>query len=469
MVFSSLTFIFLFLPGVLFIYFSMPNRLLKNIVLLLVSLVFYAWGEPVYIFLVLLSALSNFVFARLIEFEKENGNNGKVKISLILSLIFNLGILGFFKYSGFLAENINTIWGTNIYWGSLPLPIGISFYTFMAISYVIDVYTGKIKAQKNFLLLATYIALFPQIMAGPIVRYITIEDELENRKESFSDIIAGLKRFIIGLGKKILIANQMGVIADTIFNNTSGEPGTLLIWLAAIAYTFQIYFDFSGYSDMAIGMGRMFGFHYLENFNYPYISKSITEFWRRWHISLSTWFRDYLYIPLGGNRKWFLRNLFIVWFLTGLWHGASWNFVLWGLYYGLLLVLEKYVLRGVLIKVPAAVQHIYTMFFVIIGWVLFRIENTNYLSYYLERMFIYHKTSIDSLLFTYQDMLYALPFLIIASAASLPLFKNTVEKIESGSNKQLKYLYDFFLLVIFVISLIFMMGEKFNPFIYFRF
>ncbi len=469
MIFSSLTFVFLFLPVVLLLYFTMPGRKLKNIILLLASLVFYAWGEPVYIFLVFLSASGNFLFARLIDINKENGNKGKAKVSFVLALVLNLGILGFFKYSGFLVENINSLFGTNFFLGNLPLPIGVSFYTFAAISYVADVYTGKIKAQKNFLTLATYIALFPQIMAGPIVRYITIGHELENRKESFADVIEGLKRFIIGFSKKILIANQMGIIADTIFNNPNGDPGTLLIWLGAIAYTFQIYFDFSGYSDMAIGLGRMFGFHYLENFNYPYISKSITEFWRRWHISLSTWFRDYVYIPLGGNRKWVLRNLFIVWFLTGLWHGASWNFVLWGLYYGLLLVIEKYVIRNLLIKIPPVIQHIYAMFFVIIGWVLFRIENFNYLPFYLKRMFIYHKTSIDSLLFTYTDMLYALPFLIIALAASLPWFNNTVKKIESGSNSQLKYLYDFYLLAIFIISLIFLMGQKFNPFIYFRF
>lgn len=469
MVFSSLTFVFLFLPIVLILYFIMPNRQMKNLLLMLASFLFYAWGEPIYIVLMLFSILSGFLFAQLVEKERQNGNKTNAKIYFVFSVIIALGLLGFFKYSGFLVDNINQLFGTNIYLRKLPLPIGISFYTFQILSYIIDVYRGNIKAQKNIITLATYIAMFPQLIAGPIVRYITIENELENRKESFSDFITGLKRFIIGLGKKVLIANQMGIIADAIFNSTSGDPGTLLVWLGAIAYTFQIYFDFSGYSDMAIGMGRMFGFHYLENFNYPYISKSITEFWRRWHISLGTWFRDYLYIPLGGNRKWALRNIIVVWFLTGLWHGASWNFILWGLYYGLLLIIEKYIIRSYQIHIPKFLQHIFTLFFVVVGWVLFRIENLNNLIFYLERMFSYHKTAVDSLLFTYQDMLHALPFLIIAFIASLPFFKNVVKRIELGSNNRLKYMYDFCLLAIFVVSLIFLMGEKFNPFIYFRF
>ena len=468
MLFSSLTFIFIFLPLVLLIYFSVPGRKPKNCVLFLVSLWFYAWGEPVYVLLVLLSAISNFVFARYISVNKEDGDNRRAKAGFVLALVLNVGILGFFKYSGFLVENLNSFLGTSFYLASLPLPIGLSFYTFAAISYIADVYTGKIEAEENFLVLATYIALFPQIMAGPIVRYFHIGPQLQNRQESFADVIKGLRRFIIGLGKKVLLANQMGIIADTIFN-TGGTPGTLLIWLAAIAYTFQIYFDFSGYSDMAIGLGRMFGFHYLENFDYPYVSKSITEFWRRWHISLGSWFRDYVYIPLGGNRKWVFRNLFVVWFLTGLWHGANWNFIFWGLYYGLLLVIEKYLIKNALMKTPPVFQHFYAMFFVVIGWVLFRIENLSDLVIYLKGMFVYHQTPVYSFLFTYTDMLPALPFLIIALIASLPVFNEMVKKIESGDNNKLKYLYDLYLLLILVISLIFLMGQKFNPFIYFRF
>ncbi len=469
MVFSSLTFVFLFLPIVLALYFAMPGRHMKNLLLMLASLLFYAWGEPVYIVLMLLSILSGYIFARLIEVEKLNNNQSKATAYFVCSTIIALGFLGFFKYSGFLVDNINQLFGLNIAYRKLPLPIGISFYTFQILSYVIDVYRSNIKAQKNLVTLATYIAMFPQLIAGPIVRYVTIEEELQNRKESLPEFIEGLKRFVIGLGKKVLLANQMGILADAVFNNPGGEPGTLLIWLGAIGYTFQIYFDFSGYSDMAIGMGRMFGFHYLENFNYPYISKSITEFWRRWHISLGTWFRDYLYIPLGGNRKWALRNIIIVWFLTGLWHGASWNFILWGLYYGLLLIIEKYVVRAYRLKIPTIIQHFYTLFFVVVGWVLFRVENLGELLFFLGRMFTYHQTTINSLLFSYQEMLQSLVFLIIALIASLPLFKNIVERIELGKYNLLKYAYDSYVIAIFVISLIFLMGEKFNPFIYFRF
>lgn len=467
MVFSSLTFIFLFLPVVLVLYFIMPSRPMKNLLLMLASFLFYAWGEPVYIVLMIFSILTGFIFAQLIEKEQLSGNKAKAKFYFICEIIVALGLLGFFKYSGFLVDNLNQILGTNIYLHKLPLPIGISFYTFQILSYVIDVYRGNIKAQKNIITLATYIAMFPQLIAGPIVRYVTIEKELQHRKENFPEFIAGLKRFIIGLGKKVLIANQMGIIADTVFNSTNGDPGTLLIWLGAIAYTFQIYFDFSGYSDMAIGMGRMFGFHYLENFNYPYISRSITEFWRRWHISLSSWFRDYLYIPLGGNRSFAIRNILIVWFLTGLWHGASWNFVLWGLYYGLLLILEKYMLKDYLAKIPKAMQHFYTLFFVIIGWVLFRVENLSNLLFYLQRMFTYHHTGINSLLFTYQDILQALPFLIIALIASLPFFNNMMKKMDQYSLT--RYIYDCYILAVFILSLIFLLGETFNPFIYFRF
>ncbi|MFA5536662.1 MAG: MBOAT family O-acyltransferase [Bacillota bacterium] len=469
MVFSSLTFVFLFLPIVLVLYFLMPNRQLRNLLLMLASLLFYAWGEPVYIVLMLLSILSGYFFARLIEVERLKNNNNKAKVYFVFAMVIALGFLGFFKYSGFLLDNINQIFNLNIAYRKLPLPIGISFYTFQVLSYVIDVYRGNIKAQKNLITLATYIAMFPQLIAGPIVRYITIEEELQNRQESLSEFVEGLKRFVIGLGKKVLLANQMGIIADAVFNNPGGDPGTLLIWLGALGYTFQIYFDFSGYSDMAIGMGRMFGFHYLENFNYPYISKSITEFWRRWHISLGTWFRDYLYIPLGGNRHHALRNIIVVWFLTGLWHGASWNFILWGLYYGLLLIIEKYVVRAYSLKIPAVIQHFYTMFFVVVGWVLFRVENLGELLFFLGRMFTYHQTTINSLLFSYQEMLQSLVFLAIALVASLPLFKKLAKRIELGKYNLFKYAYDSYVVAVFVISLIFLMGEKFNPFIYFRF
>lgn len=447
----------------------MPNRAMKNLLLLVSSFLFYAWGEPIYIVLMIFSTFNDFIFAQFVQKEKDRGNRNRARVYFIVSVVINLGLLGFFKYAGFVVGNMNVLLGTHIRLHELPLPIGISFYTFQTMSYSIDVYLGNVRAQKKFLPLATYVTLFPQLIAGPIVRYITVEDELENRKESFSQVVDGLRRFILGLGKKVIIANQMGLIADTIFNNTSGEAGTLLIWLGAIAYAFQIYYDFSGYSDMAIGLGLVFGFHFLENFNFPYIAKSISDFWRRWHISLSTWFKDYLYIPLGGNRKWPLRNLIIVWFLTGLWHGASWNYIFWGLYYGLLLIIEKYFIKKHLEKIPSILQHFYALFFIVVGWVLFRIEDLSQLGTYLGTMFVYEKTTLNAILFTYQDMLYALPFMILAIVGSVPLFKKISEKVENGKSNILKYLYDFYIVLILIISLIFLLGEKFNPFIYFRF
>ncbi len=472
MVFSSLTFLLLFLPIVIVIYFLMPNRTLKNMVLLLSSLVFYAWGEPVYIVLILISTVNDYTFARLVQKAKDLHQKKKSTVFFVLSIMVNLGLLGYFKYSGFIMENLNIIFDLNITISQLPLPIGISFYTFQTMSYSIDVYTGHVKAQKKFLPMATYVALFPQLIAGPIVRYITVEKELVHRSESLPLVAQGLRRFIIGLGKKVIIANQMGFIADTVFNQQTKGAGTLLIWLAIIAYSFQIYFDFSGYSDMAIGLGKIFGFHFLENFNYPYISKSITEFWRRWHISLGTWFRDYVYIPLGGNRVHAIRNIFIVWFLTGLWHGASWNYILWGLYYGLLLMFEKYILKGKLSKLPTVLQHIYTLALVLIGWTLFRLEDLSQLGSVLHTMFVYKETTIRTVLFTYQDMLYAIPFMIFAIIGSTPLFKHMYDRKSQQNEKQssvFHFLADVYVSVILILSIIFLMGESFNPFIYFRF
>ena len=329
MVFSSLTFLLLFLPITLFFYFIIPKTKtnLRNIVLLIVSLIFYAWGEPIYILLMMFSIIINYFLGLILD------KSNKRKLWLIISIFFNIGLLFFFKYTDFFLSNLNNLFNIEIPLLNLTLPIGISFYTFQILSYVIDVYRKEVQVQKNILKLATYITLFPQLIAGPIVRYITICDELNKRDESIKNFASGLRRFILGLGKKVIIANNVAILADAVFNNSPNGVGSLIIWLGAIAYTIQIYFDFSGYSDMAIGLGKMFGFNFLENFNYPYIAKSITDFWRRWHISLSSFFRDYLYIPLGGNRcskiKWF-RNIFIVWFLTGLWHGASWNYIVWG-------------------------------------------------------------------------------------------------------------------------------------------
>lgn len=317
--------------------------------------------------------------------------------------------------------------------------------------------------------MGTYVTLFPQLIAGPIVRYSTVEDELGNREESMTLAAKGFRRFIIGLGKKVIIANQMGFIADTVFNDLSSSAGTILTWFALICYAFQIYYDFSGYSDMAIGLGQVFGFNFLENFDYPYISRSITEFWRRWHISLSTWFRDYVYIPLGGNRKHQIRNILIVWMLTGFWHGASWNYILWGLYYGTLLLIEKYLLKGILEKLPKIFQHIYTMFIVLIGWVLFRIEDLTQLSEVLRTLFVYEEMSIMSIMINYQDIFYAMPYIILATIGSTPLIKNIINKIEEKRNLFGNLINDIYLVGVIFISIIFLVGSTFNPFIYFKF
>lgn len=469
MIFSSLTFLLLFLPVVLIAYFAMPNRTLKNLILFSASILFYAWGEPIYVVLILFSTLNDYVFSLMVQKEKDNGNSKKAKGYFVTSLVINIGILSFFKYSGFVISNLNNILGMSIPSHDLPLPIGISFYTFQTMSYSIDVYFGHIKAQKRFLTLATYVALFPQLIAGPIVRYITVEDELENRKESLELAANGARRFIIGLGKKVIIANQMGMIADTIFNSYSESTGTVVTWFALICYAFQIYYDFSGYSDMAIGLGRIFGFHFLENFNYPYLAKSITEFWRRWHISLGTWFRDYIYIPLGGNRRHPVRNLFIVWFLTGMWHGASWNYIFWGLYYGILLAIEKYFLKDTLNRLPKFVQHFYALFFILIGWALFRIEDMVQLGQVFKNLFVYQGVSIKTIMFTYQNIFYAVPFIILAIVGSVPILKNITDEIKSDKNTFVNTIKDCYIVVVLMISIVLLVGETFNPFIYFKF
>ncbi|NBJ64994.1 MBOAT family protein, partial [bacterium c-19] len=366
MLFSSLTFLFSFLPCLLLLYFIVPRRFikLKNMILLVFSLCFYAWGEPKYIILMLGTVLISYLFGLAIHTYGEKGQKQKQRFAFVLSVIAVLSSLVYFKYMNFLLANVSFVLPFDFKTTNIILPIGISFYTFQILSYLIDLYRGKLKVQKNFFHLALYISFFPQLIAGPIVQYETIEDQLMNRKESFDKVINGLERFIIGLGKKVIIANQTAVIADAIYNSqTLNNYSSLVYIVGMLAYTFQIYFDFSGYSDMAIGLGKIFGFEFLENFNYPYIANSVTEFWRRWHISLTTFFREYLYIPLGGNRvskgKW-VRNMLVVWLLTGLWHGAAWNFILWGLYYFILLYLEKTILKEPLKKLPNAVKYILT-------------------------------------------------------------------------------------------------------------
>ena len=371
MVFSSITFLFYFLPIVLIIYYLIPNKY-KNIVLLISSFIFYFYGEPKNIYIMILSILATYIFGILIDKYKKTKYS---KIFLILSIFINIGLLIYFKYADFIIKNVNLWLSNKIDLIHVILPIGISFYTFQLISYIVDVYRGEAKVQKNIIKLATYISLFPQLIAGPIVRYTTIENQLENREYNMKNFSIGVRRFIIGLGKKVMIANVMGNLINIFL--VSDEKSVLFYWLYAIALMIQIYFDFSGYSDMAIGLGKMLGFDFPENFNYPYIATSITDFWRRWHISLSSWFRDYIYIPLGGNRvsklKW-IRNIIIVWMLTGLWHGAEWNFVIWGLYFGVLLIIEKLFLLKWLQKIPKVISRIYTLFIVMISFIIFNGE-----------------------------------------------------------------------------------------------
>lgn len=465
MVFSSLIFLFLYLPVTLLIYYLIPRRF-KNVFLFLISLVFYGWGEPMFVFLMLASIFVNYIHAYLIYTHKDNKSFSKKLV--ISSVIINLALLGFFKYAGFIGETLNIVLPfLNIPVISIPLPIGISFYTFQTMSCVIDVYRGDAPAKKNFITFGTYVVLFPQLIAGPIVRYMDVADQLDNRRENMDQFVDGVKLFMVGMGKKILIANQMGLLWDTL-RATGEQNGIIGSWIGIIAYSFQIYFDFSGYSDMAIGLGRMLGFEFLKNFDYPYISKTITEFWRRWHISLSTWFKEYVYIPLGGNRKGVPRqilNLLIVWGCTGLWHGASVNFILWGLYFGVLLIIEKFVLMRFLNKLPAFIQHIYALFLICIGWVIFYFEDLGQLWSYLCSLFDPSQGLIASDAF--HIIMSYLPLLIVAALASTPLAFNIYQKL-----KDWRYVWipeaGLCLggLLICTASLV---SQSYNPFIYFRF
>lgn len=387
MLFSSIVFLFTFLPAVMILYYLLPVRF-RNVILLLASLVFYAWGEPVYLFLMLLSILFNYFSG--LDIARNLQDKRAAKRSLVFNLIINLAVLGFFKYEGFVLDTLNGILPVHISYHALPLPIGISFYTFQILSYIIDVYRGNVKVQTNLPNFALYVTMFPQLIAGPIVQYADVDEQLASREVSWTKFGEGSMYFIRGLAKKVLLANTSGMIFTEVSGLAKGNIAVMTAWLGAFAYMFQIYFDFSGYSDMAIGLGKMLGFEFNMNFNYPYVSKSITEFWRRWHISLSSWFRDYVYIPLGGNRVSkikHIRNLLIVWFLTGLWHGAAWNFVAWGLYYGVILIIEKYLLSPVLDRLPDVVRHIYSIVLVVIGWVLFFSSSFGQAADYIRVMF----------------------------------------------------------------------------------
>ena len=460
MLFTNISFLYYFLPVLIIIYFIMPKKF-KNIILFLASMIFYFYGEPKYILLMILEILIAYIGGILIKKYK----NKKMLFGII---IIHIIFLCFFKYTDFIIGNINNIFNANFKLLNLALPIGISFYTFQIISYEIDIYRGKVDVQRNFLKLATYVSLFPQLIAGPIVRYETIENELDNRTHSFEKFSYGVERFVIGLAKKVLIANQLGQLCK-VFTETN-EKTILFYWIFAVGYMLQIYFDFSAYSDMAIGLGKMFGFDFLENFDYPYISKSITEFWRRWHISLSTWFRDYVYIPLGGNRvnkfKW-IRNIILVWLLTGLWHGAAWNFIIWGIYYGLLLLFEKLFFDRILKKLPTIINWLYTFIIVMIGWMIFRSNSLNELLLFIKTMFVYKQTDWLTILADNLSTFNALMFVLPAFILSFPILKKIKEKY-SGKTIYI-ILTNILLLMLFIMCIVYLTSSSYNPFIYFRF
>lgn len=455
MLFSSISFLYYFFPITIIIYFLSKSKY-KNIILLLSSLFFYFYGEPKYTLLMLLSAFSGYIHGILIDKYRTSKYS---KLFLISSLVISLGILTVFKYGDFIISNINYISGANIRLLKLALPIGISFYTFQTLSYVVDVYRNEAKVCKSFIDFATYICLFPQLIAGPIVRYTTIQEELNYRVYSFENFAYGVNRFIIGLSKKVIIANNLGLLVDVL--NQTMEKSTLSYWIVAIAFPLQIYYDFSGYSDMAIGIGRMFGFHFLENFNYPYISKSITEFWRRWHITLGSWFREYVYIPLGGNRVnkgRLVFNLFIVWFLTGFWHGASYNFIMWGIYFFILIGIEKLGLLNFLEK-HKIFSHIYSIFFILIGWALFSVTDLSQ----LKALFIKLFNMTGGIDWIYYIRNYGLT-LIIATLFSTPIIEIVYKKVIKN-----KLINTIILLCIFLISIAYLVDATYNPFLYFRF
>lgn len=465
MVFSSLTFIFYFIPIFFIIYFLAPKKI-RNFILFVFSLIFYAWGEPIYICFMLFSTVFDYINGLLIE--KFGSNTVKSKIVLIVDIIGNLSLLFIFKYYDFFIGSINNIFDLNLNLLNVALPIGISFYTFQTMSYTIDVYRGVVPAQHNIITFGSYVAMFPQLIAGPIVQYKTVEKELNNRSVTLGEVYDGIKRFSIGLGKKVILANNMGLVWTDVLSNYT-EVSILCLWLGILCFGFQIYFDFSGYSDMAIGLGKIMGFQFLENFNYPYISKSITEFWRRWHISLGSWFREYVYIPLGGNRCSLLkniRNIFIVWFLTGFWHGASWNYVIWGLYFFVFLILEKFFLKEKLEKIPNIFKHIYTLFVVAISWVIFSIENINVLGDYLLNMFINNNGLIDS------NCLYLLSnnliLIVICIISCIGVFNN-IFNTAKARYCFVKYIEYLLLIVVFVLSISLLVNSTYNPFLYFRF
>ena len=468
MLFSSIVFLFTFLPAVMILYYLLPVRF-RNVILLLASLVFYAWGEPVYLFLMLLSILFNYFSG--LDIARNLQDKRAAKRSLVFNLIINLAVLGFFKYEGFVLDTLNGILPVHISYHALPLPIGISFYTFQILSYIIDVYRGNVKVQTNLPNFALYVTMFPQLIAGPIVQYADVDEQLASREVSRTKFGEGSMYFIRGLAKKVLLANTSGMIFTEVSGLAKGNIAVMTAWLGTFAYMFQIYFDFSGYSDMAIGLGKMFGFEFNMNFNYPYVSKSITEFWRRWHISLSSWFRDYVYIPLGGNRVSkikHIRNLLIVWFLTGLWHGAAWNFVAWGLYYGVILIIEKYLLSPVLDRLPDVVRHIYSIVLVVIGWVLFFSSSFGQAADYIRVMF-----GAGAHGFADRESMYLLTsnliLWLILIFGSTPLVHFRYEHMLRSKKWNTTIINSVVYAALFIVCIAYLVTETYNPFLYFRF
>lgn len=468
MLFSSIVFLFTFLPAVMILYYLLPVRF-RNVILLLASLVFYAWGEPVYLFLMLLSILFNYFSG--LDIARNLQDKRAAKRSLVFNLIINLAVLGFFKYEGFVLDTLNGILPVHISYHALPLPIGISFYTFQILSYIIDVYRGNVKVQTNLPNFALYVTMFPQLIAGPIVQYADVDEQLASREVSRTKFGEGSMYFIRGLAKKVLLANTSWMIFTEVSGLAKGNIAVMTAWLGAFAYMFQIYFDFSGYSDMAIGLGKMFGFEFNMNFNYPYVSKSITEFWRRWHISLSSWFRDYVYIPLGGNRVSkikHIRNLLIVWFLTGLWHGAAWNFVAWGLYYGVILIIEKYLLSPVLDRLPDVVRHIYSIVLVVIGWVLFFSSSFGQAADYIRVMF-----GAGAHGFADRESMYLLTsnliLWLILIFGSTPLVHFRYEHMLRTKKWNTTIINSVVYAALFIVCIAYLVTETYNPFLYFRF
>lgn len=466
MVFSSTIFLCVYLPLVLLGYYICPKKG-RNLFLLIVSLVFYAWGEPKYVFLMIFSILVNYIFGRLMD--KNRGRQKRMKLMLVLSVVIDLGLLSVFKYTDFIITNVNAIFGSSFDLLKIALPIGISFYTFQAMSYTIDVYRNDVRVQKNLIDFGMYITMFPQLIAGPIVRYADVQDQLAERSVTTADFSEGIMRFVVGLGKKVLLANQMGAVWSEIYA-LGGDVSALMAWTGAIAYTFQIYFDFSGYSDMAIGLGRMFGFKFPENFRYPYQSVSITDFWRRWHITLSTWFKEYLYIPLGGNRCGLARqalNLLIVWSLTGFWHGAGWNFVMWGLYYFVILFIEKLFLLKALDKLPKLFRHVYALLLIVIGWVIFASDDVSVLLPYLGSMFGANGAVGGMDVYT---LFTKAVLLIICCVASTELPKRLFLSATGAMNEKAAFtIKSVMTIALLALSMILLIGDSYNPFLYFRF